>query len=127
VANTAAEVDRFMAGLDHPLKEGVQQLRTAILAANDTITEHIKWNAPSFVHAGQDRVTFRLHPGDRLQLIFHRGAKPRADTAGFTFDDPTGLMTWLAPDRAVIDFPDLQAVAARKDEVVTLVNRWVAA
>jgi hypothetical protein len=33
-----------------------------------------KWNAPSFRHAGEDRVTFRLQPGDKLQLIFHRGA-----------------------------------------------------
>jgi hypothetical protein len=77
VANTSAEVDQFMARLEHPLKEGVQRLRTAILASNDTITEHIKWNAPSFHHAGQDRVTFRLQPGDKLQLIFYRGAKVR--------------------------------------------------
>jgi hypothetical protein len=95
------------------------------LASNDTITEHIKWNAPSFRHAGQDRVTFRLQPGDKLQLIFHRGVKVRADTAEFVFEDPTGLMTWLAPDRAVIDFPDLQAVTMHQAEVVSLVNRWV--
>jgi hypothetical protein len=88
VANTSAEVDQFMARLEHPLKEGVQRLRTAILASNDTITEHIKWNAPSFRHAGQDRVTFRLQPDDKLQLIFHRGAKVRTDTAAFAFNDP---------------------------------------
>jgi hypothetical protein len=125
VPNPSPEVDELMAHLDHPLKEGVQRLRTAILASNDTITEHIKWNAPSFRHAGQDRVTFRLQPGNKLQLIFHRGAKPRADTATFAFDDPTGLMTWLAPDRAVIDFPDLQAVTTNKAKVASLVNRWV--
>jgi hypothetical protein len=96
VANTSAEVDQFMARLEHLLKEGVQRLRTTILASNDTITEHIKWNAPSFRHAGQDRVTFRLQPGDKLQLLFHRGAKVRTDTAAFAFNDPTGLMTWLA-------------------------------
>ena len=125
MANTSAEVDQFMARLEHPLKDGVQRLRTAILASNDTITEHIKWNAPSFRHAGQDRVTFRLQPGDKLQLIFHRGAKVRTDTAAFAFNDPTGLMTWLAPDRAVIDFPDLQAVTMHQVKVVSLVNRWV--
>jgi hypothetical protein len=127
VPNTSPEVDQFMASLDHPLKEGVQRLRTAILACNDTITEHIKWNAPSFRHGGQDRLTFRLQPGNKLQLIFHRGAKPRADTATFVFDDPTGLMTWPAPDRAVIDFPDLQAVTTNEAKIVSLVNRWVSA
>ena len=85
MANTSVEVDQFMARLEHPLKEGVQRLRTAILASNDTITEHIKWNAPSFRHAGQD---FRLQPGDKLQLLFHRGAKVRTDTAAFAFNDP---------------------------------------
>ena len=78
-----------------------------------------------FRHAEQDRVTFRLQPGDKLQLLFHRGAKVRTDTAAFAFNDSTGLMTWLAPDRAVIDFPDLQAVTMHQAKVVSLVNRWV--
>jgi hypothetical protein len=30
------------------LKEGIERLRTAILDSNDGITEHVKWNAPSF-------------------------------------------------------------------------------
>jgi hypothetical protein len=40
VANTSAEVDQFMARLEHPLKEGVQRLRTAILASNDHHRAH---------------------------------------------------------------------------------------
>jgi hypothetical protein len=105
----------------------VLELRAAILAADPAITEHVKWNAPSFRYGGDDRVTFRLQPRGRLQLIFHRGAKVRDDTAGFVFADPSGLMTWPAPDRAVIDFPDLASVAARRAEVVALVQRWVLA
>jgi hypothetical protein len=123
----ADDVERLLADLDHPLKEGVLQLREAVLAADPDITEHVKWNAPSFVHHGEDRVTFRLQPRGRLQLIFHRGAKVRADTAAFAFDDPTGLMTWAAPDRAIVDFPDLEAVAARQEQITDLVRRWVRA
>jgi hypothetical protein len=123
----SAEVEQYLAALEHPLKEGVLELREAILAADPAITEHVKWNAPSFRHGGEDRVTFRLRPRGRLQLIFHRGAKVRADAAGFVFDDPSGLMTWPAPDRAVIDFPDLGAVAAHRAEVGALVARWVRA
>jgi hypothetical protein len=119
------DVEQYLAELHHPLKDGVRQLRAAILACDPAISEHVKWNAPSFRHGGEDRVTFRLRPRGRLQLIFHRGAKVRADSAGFTFDDPTGLMTWAAPDRAVIDFPDLAAVSARQAQVTTLVRRWV--
>ena len=121
----SAAVEQYLTALRHPLKAGVLQLRAAILTADPGISETVKWNAPNFRYDGQDRVTFRLQPGDRLQLIFHRGAKVRADAAGFVFEDPSGLMTWAAPDRAVMDFPDLEAVAARQTQVVALVSRWV--
>jgi hypothetical protein len=79
--NRSPEVNRFMEELDHPLKGGIERLRAAILASNDRITEHIKWKAPSFCCAGEDRVTFRLYPEDRAQLVFHRGAKVKCDAA----------------------------------------------
>jgi len=120
-------VDGFMAALDHPLKTGIEQLRAAILASNDGITEHVKWNAPSFRYADVDRVTFRLQPGDRLQLVLHRGAKVRDDAADFRFDDDSGLLDWVAPDRAVVTFRDLDDVTARQAAVVDVVNRWVVA
>lgn len=123
----SADVEQFLDALEHPLKEGVLRLRTVIRAADPEITEHVKWNAPSFRYGGEDRVTFRLQPRGRLQLIFHRGAKVRADATGFVFADPSGLMTWPAPDRAVIDFPDLGFVTEHEAEVGTLVRRWVLA
>ncbi|TFV73332.1 DUF1801 domain-containing protein [Blastococcus sp. CT_GayMR19] len=121
------DVDRYMAELEHPLKAGIERLRAAILASNDGITEHVKWNAPSFRYAGADRVTFRLQPGDRLQLVLHRGAKVRDDAADFRFDDDSGQLDWVAPDRAVVTFRDLDDVAARQTAVVDVVKRWVAA
>ena len=120
-------VDRFLAELEHPLKAGVEQLRAAILAADDAITEQVKWNAPSFCYDGVDRVTFRLQPGNRLQLVLHRGAKVRDDAADFRFDDDSGLLDWVAPDRAVVTFRDLDDVAVRRSAVADLVRRWVAA
>ena len=121
------DVDTFLAGLDHPLKTGVERLRAAILASNHGITEHVKWNAPSFCYDGVDRVTFRLQPGNRLQLVLHRGATVRDDAGDFRFEDGSGLLDWVAPDRAVITFRDLDDVAARQEAVVDVVNRWVTA
>jgi hypothetical protein len=123
----SSDVDRFLADLEHPLKAGVEQLRAAILASDDAITEHVKWNAPSFCHDGVDRVTFRLQPGNRLQLVLHRGAKVRDDAAAFRFDDDSGLLDWVAPDRAVVTFRDLDDVATRRSAVADLIRRWVAA
>jgi len=127
VPNASPEVDRFLAVLDHPLKAGVEQLRSGILAADPGITEHVKWNAPSCRYGGEDRVTFRLQPRDQLQLVFHRGARVRADAAGFVFADPTGLVAWRTPDRGVVTFPDLAAVAAAETAVPALVRAWIAA
>jgi hypothetical protein len=120
--NRSQEVERFMEGLDHPLKEEIGRLREAILDSNDRITEHIKWKAPSFRYAGEDRVTFRLHPAERSQLVFHRGAKVKDDAAEFAFEDDTGLLQWVAQDRAVVAMRDAEA---RQGDVVEVVNRWV--
>ena len=113
-----------MEGLDHPLKEEIERLRSAILDSNDNITEHIKWKAPSFCYAGEDRVTFRLYPEDRAQLVFHRGAKIKGDAAEFAFEDDTGLLRWVAGDRAVVALRDAEA---RRRNLVEVVNRWVLA
>ena len=121
------DVDTYLARSRHPLKAGVEQLRAAILSSDTGITESVKWNAPNFRHRGVDRVTFRLQPGDRLQLVLHRGAAVRADAADFRFDDPAGLITWAAPDRGVISFRDLDDVAAKQPAVVELVRRWMSA
>jgi len=121
----ADDVDGYLDRLDHPLKAGVEQLRAAILASDDGITESVKWNAPNFRYDGVDRVTFRLQPGDRLQLVLHRGAAVRDDVGDFRFDDPTGLVEWATPDRGVLTFSDLADVAAKQPAVVELVRRWV--
>ena len=120
--NRSREVELFMSGLDHPSKEGIERLRTAILDSNDRITEHVKWNAPSFCYASEDRVTFRLYPEDRAQLVFHRGAKIKDDAGSFTFHDDTGLLRWVATDRAVVALRDAEA---RQRDLVSVVNRWV--
>ncbi|WP_369139000.1 DUF1801 domain-containing protein [Modestobacter versicolor] len=118
-------VEEFLAELDHPRAADVRRLRTAIMASNDGLTEHVKWKAPSFCWRGVDRVTFRLFPADHLQLVFHRGVKPQ-DTEGFVFGDDAGLLRWVATDRAVLTLGDPADVAAKEAAIVDLVNRWVA-
>ncbi|MBB2924816.1 DUF1801 domain-containing protein [Cellulomonas cellasea] len=125
MGTASPEVERYLADLEHPHRDGVVRLRAAILASPLPITEHVKWNAPSFCLDGVDRVTFRLHPGAKLQLVLHRGVRIRTDT--FVFDDPSGLLTWLSPDRGLVDLRDGATAAAREADVVALVERWVVA
>lgn len=126
MANPSDEVDQFMAALEHPLKAEIEAVRAAILAADPTVTEHIKWKGPSFVHSGDDRVTFRLAPKGIFQVILHRGAKVK-DTQGFAFEDDSALVEWLAPDRGVVTLSDAKTVKAKKAALVKLVGRWMKA
>ena len=70
-ANQTEQVDAFMEQLDHPLKAEVQLVREIIKKVNPSITEQIKWNAPSFSFDGQYLVTFNLRARDRIHLVFH--------------------------------------------------------
>lgn len=123
----ARDVDAYMHGLEHPRKSEVQAIREQILSVDPKITEHIKWNAPSFCIDGDDRITFRLQPGDRVQLVFHRGAKKRDDAATFSFADATGLLEWPASDRALLTFRDLDDVTAKRAALKKLVTAWLKA
>ncbi|QLY27997.1 DUF1801 domain-containing protein [Nocardia huaxiensis] len=126
--SSTGKVEQFLADSSHPRKPEIEQLRKAILGANPGITEQIKWNAPSFCINGDDRITMRLQPKDVLDLIFHLGAKKRdADTATFEFDDPSGLIRWLAPGRGIIEFRDHDDLTAKLPAVVELADRWMKA
>jgi hypothetical protein len=121
------DVEAFLAALKHPWRDEVLALREAILRMNPSLTEHIKWKAPSFCADGDDRVTFRFAPkGDAVQLIFHRGAKVK-ETKGFRFDDASGLLVWAAVDRGVVTLATAEALASQRDAIATLVGAWVAA
>lgn len=119
-------VDQFMAGLAHPLKAEIEAVRSIVLGADPAITEHIKWNAPSFCYGGDDRVTLRLNPPSKLQLIVHRGAKVK-DATGFRFEDATGLVKWVAPDRGVVALGAMADIQANREALADLVRRWVIA
>ena len=100
VAEKLSAVDLYLDGLEHARKSEIETLRRLIHAAVPGLEERIKWNAPSFGPGADDRLTMRIHPGDRLQLILHRGARAGADDL-FRFEDPDRIIGWAAPDRGV--------------------------
>jgi hypothetical protein len=124
MTNQSEEVNQFMEKLEHPLKEAIEQARAIILDSDPQISEHIKWNAPSFLYNGEDRLTFNLHQRDRIQLIFHRGAKVK-DSQGFVFEDSTGLLEWVTADRAKLTLLDMQDLDAKKMALRKVVNQWI--
>ncbi|HEY0032464.1 MAG TPA: DUF1801 domain-containing protein [Devosia sp.] len=125
VAEKLSEVDVYLDNLDHARKSEIFALRGLILRAVPGLRETIKWNAPNYGLGDADRITMRLHPGNRVQLILHRGAKAGADDL-FRFEDPDKLMSWAAPDRGVITIKDAADLAARSAAIGEALRRWVA-
>lgn len=126
--NGPEQVAAFFDELDHPLKEAMLSVRAIILASDDSITEHVKWKAPSFMHGGDDRITFNLHRDGRILLIFHRGAKVKdSNGTGRLFDDTTGMLDWLADDRASVAFGSVEEVLAKQDDLRKIVKMWITA
>lgn len=126
MTNRSPAVDAFMGTLAHPMAASVQEIRLGILSAEPELTEHIKWKAPSFCMHGVDRVTFTLRPVDRIQLIFHRGAKAVADARPFSFEDPSGLLSMITPERGQVVL-EPASVQAELPALLQLVHAWVRA
>jgi hypothetical protein len=125
VAEKLSEVDIYLDTLDHTRKAEVLALRDLILNAVPGLTETVRWNAPNYGRGDADRITMRLHPGNRLQLILHRGAKAGADDL-FRFEDPDKLISWAAPDRGVITIKDAADLATKTAAMSEIFRRWVA-
>ena len=122
------QVKEFIQTSKHPLKKALEEIREIILGADKRITEHIKWNAPSFCFNGDDRITFNLSKNDRILLIFHRGAKVKdGKSKEPLFEDTTGMLEWLAHDRAVVKIQTIEEVAGKKAVLTKIVKRCLSA
>ena len=118
-------VTAFLETLTHTRKPEINRVRNIILGAHPDLVEKIKWNAPSFGLEEDDRITFRLQPGDKVDLIFHRGVMKKDDA--FAFADETGLLKFVTPDRAVLEFADGPDIEAKAEQLRWLVRAWIAA
>lgn len=120
-------VQAWLATVDPAGRAAVDRLRAVVGDGGGAeVVESIKWNAPSFAHRGDDRVTLNLGPKGTLRMILHRGAKA-TNATGFAFADPAGLAAWPAPDRGVVTLRDAADVDAKAAALADLVRRWIAA
>ena len=121
----SADVEAFLAALEHPFKPAILALRQIILGADSNISESVKWNAPSF-RTTEHFATFQLRARDGVQIVLHRGAKARPKLAtDLAIDDPVSLLVWHAPDRASVTFRNLEEIDARRSALVALIRQWI--
>ena len=116
-------VAAFLRDLDHPLKKEIQTVRRIILGVSPAIREGIKWNAPSF-RTTEYFATMNLRQ-DRVWLILHFGAKVKDNTKSVAIADPTGLLKWLAKDRALVTFDDAKDIKAKRSALEAIIREWI--
>ncbi|MCM3765073.1 DUF1801 domain-containing protein [Neobacillus niacini] len=119
-------VAEFLNNLEHPLKEVIEAVRKIVLSTDHKITEHIKWNAPSFCYEGEDRMTFNLHGKGYIRLVFHCGAKVKdRNTIEPLIVDTSGILEWQAVDRAIMKFTDKNDVKAKEEKLREIITKWI--
>ncbi|MFO0880216.1 MAG: DUF1801 domain-containing protein [Gemmataceae bacterium] len=116
-------LEALLASLDHPLKAEIHAVRRIILEADPSISEGVKWNAPSFRTSGWF-ATVHLRATDCVQVILHLGAKARSGS-GVVVDDPESLLEWLGKDRASVRFTDAEDVEGNRAAFADLIRRWI--
>jgi len=119
------DVEATMARLGPAQRALAEQVRRLVASAVPGLDEHVKWNAPSFLVDGDDRITLNFGPRGDVRVVLHRGVMVKMD--GFAFDDPDGLAAWPSPHRGVVTLRDEADLAAKADALAALLVRWVAA
>jgi hypothetical protein len=71
--NRNPDVDRWFNEADHPLDAVMRRAREIILAADDRVTESIKWKTPTFAYKGN---IASFNPSKNVvSIMFHRGSQ----------------------------------------------------
>ena len=122
---TPESVEAFLASLDEASQPAVSALRQIFLAADPGIAEGIKWNVPSF-RTSEYFATMNLRVKTGIGVVLHFGAK-KSDVSrtGVEIPDPASLLVWLAKDRAMITFRDVDDITTRRAALTKLIREWI--
>lgn len=121
------EVTAFLDEMNHPLREVIETLRRIILSTDLRLTEGIKWNGPNYSLNGEDRITLKINPPTKIQVIFHCGAKVKEQPAERLLKDDYSLLDWKSNDRAVLTLRNMRELEHNEAVIVDIVTKWLAA
>jgi hypothetical protein len=119
-------VSAFLSDLPEPRRSEVEALREIVIGSSDGLVEHIKWNSPSYIFNGEDRVTVNAHGRDAVRLILHAGPTTVEDRFAVPiFDqDPHGLLEWHSNIRASIALSGTDVIAQKRNDIRDLLAAW---
>ena len=121
------QVTAHIEKLDPELGKTVEAIRKIILGTDKEISEHIKWNNPSFYYSGEMKpfdpkeykrhiIVLNLHKG-RIMLVFPSGAR---------VNDTSGLLEGDYKDgRKTVVFADIEDVKSKKKALQDVIKEWL--
>lgn len=120
-------VEEFINNLNDDKRSQVDAIRDLILNAQPQLTEHIKWNAPSYALNGEDRTTFNLmNKQGVVKLVLHMGPTRKEDKGGAPImKDESGLIEWSADIRGMITFNSVEDVQSNKAALIKVFKDWL--
>ena len=123
-----ATVDEFLAAQTPERRADVETLRALVIEAEPGLSEIVKWNSPSYVLDGVDRLTINAAGTGPVRLILHFGTARAEDKAAPTAfaGDPEGLLTWHSDIRASLVLPPRAELAGRREAILGLIRAWLA-
>ena len=118
----------IMSALDEDARKQVQLLRDIIASLEVDLTEHVKWNAPSYVLHGEDRITMNLRNKQGLvKLVLHMGAtRPENKKGDPVLADDEGLVEWASDIRGLVALADVDDLRAKEPALRRVLTRWLA-
>ena len=113
--NFNREVNAFIEKLEHPFKAEFQRVREIILAADERMTEVIKWGGPTFMYKG-NLATLTPRTKRFVNLYFQTGAK---------IPDASGLLEGDAKEVRVARFHSMEDVEQKATSLQAVVQAWI--
>jgi hypothetical protein len=121
----SSAVDAYMQALTHPLAELAAEVRRTILAADPSIGEEVKWNAPAFFYTGamepfdpkeyrRHLIVFNFYRKDCIRLVFWRGDRA---------NDKSGLLEGTYADgRRIATLSSIKELRSRQTTLVAVIR-----
>ena len=115
MSNRNPEVDAWLAAYDNPQRELVAAVRDVVLDADPSVSEAIKWQAPTFNYRG-NIASFFPKSKKTVTLMFHLGA---------TIADPEGLLEGDGAVSRVARFADAADLEVKRSALQAIIRAWV--
>ncbi len=115
MGNRNPEVDAWFEAYENPQKDLVQAVRASVLDADPRVSEAIKWQAPTFIYAG-NIASFYPKSTKHVSLMFHTGA---------SLPDPEGLLEGEGETSRVARFLDVGDLEAKAPALRGLIKAWI--